>query len=283
MNPRAARQPLDARVIAPRSVLSVPGSSPRFLSSAVTSAAAALMIDLEDGVAPASRAAARCTTADALAALASPNRRLWVRINAVDTADFEADLAAVQSMGRALDALVLPKASPAAIDDVAAGTSLPVIAMIETPNGVEDAREISVHDAVEAVLFGELDYIAALTASGGLHTSNTDWAQARIVNATAAAGKYSLAGPTAATHNDGLLYAESADQAALGFAGKLCIHPAQVPIVTASFGPTVDMVAWAEQVLTALDRDGHDGAFALDGQMVDAPVIARARQILKGC
>ncbi|MEV5898404.1 CoA ester lyase [Streptomyces sp. NPDC052127] len=263
-----------------RTVLAVPASSERFLTKAQQAPASALMVDLEDGVAEPSKTAARQLFAKAAQSLAAAPPALWLRVNAVSSPHLAADLAAVRDAQQHIDALVLPKATVAAVADLAARTDLPVVALIETPEGVEDARAIAEHPAVRALMFGELDFRAELARSGGLRADDTSWAQARIVNAAALAAIVSFAGPTAAVGDQQQLQTDCARQAAVGFTGKLCIHPAQLDAVRAAFGPTPDMIAWARRVREAVAQAPASGAITVDGSMVDRPVIDRAQHIL---
>ncbi|WP_406435350.1 aldolase/citrate lyase family protein [Streptomyces sp. NBC_00631] len=267
-------------VLLPRTVLAVPASSERFLHKARTSTASALMVDLEDGVAATGKEEARSLVRMSAHRLASTQRLLWLRVNAVGSPHLAADLALANAQGEHLDALVLPKATPDTVREIAARTDLPLVALVESPDGVEDARAIAAHPAVRAVMFGELDYRAELAAAGGLRAQDTSWAQARIVNAAACAAIPAIAGPTAAVEDEPRLRADCQRQSDLGFTGKLCIHPAQLELVQRAFAPSADMVAWARRVTTAAADAPADGAIAVDGSMVDKPVVDRARRIL---
>ncbi|WP_416966824.1 HpcH/HpaI aldolase/citrate lyase family protein [Streptomyces sp. 4F14] len=263
-----------------RTVLAVPASSERFLAKARRSTASALMVDLEDGVAEPGKATARDLFAKCAEELAAAPRGLWLRVNAADSPHLDADLAAVEEVAEHIDTLVLPKATPQAVDHLAGRCALPLVALVETAEGVEHAWSVAAHPAVRALMFGELDYRAELARSGGLHARDTSWAQARIVNAAAGAALPSFAGPTAAVDDAELLRADCARAAVMGFTGKLCIHPAQLAAVAAAFGPTADMTAWAHRVAEAVRRTPDSGAITVDGAMVDRPVVDRAQRIL---
>lgn len=263
-----------------RTVLAVPASSERFLDKARQATASALMVDLEDGVAEAGKAIARNLFVRAAEGLASAPRGLWLRVNAVTSPHLDADLTAIKGVAEHIDALVLPKATPASVGVLAGRCELPLVALIETSEGVEHAWATAAHPAVRALMFGELDYRSELARSGGLHAQDTSWAQARTVNAAAGAAIPSIAGPTAAVGDPQQLHADCTRQAALGFTGKLCIHPAQLDAVTTAFGPTPDMAAWARRVVDAVRQAPTTGAITVDGAMVDRPVIDRAQHIL---
>ncbi|MBA2950232.1 HpcH/HpaI aldolase/citrate lyase family protein [Streptomyces himalayensis] len=264
----------------PRTVLAVPASSERFLHKARTSTASALMVDLEDGVTATSKDEARALIRTSARPLTSARRRLWLRVNAAGSPHLAADLDLANAQREHLDALVLPKATPDAVHEIATRTDLPLVALVESPEGVEDARAITAHPAVRAVMFGELDYRAELAAAGGLHAQDTSWAQARIVNAAACAAIPAIAGPTAAVDDEHRLQTDCRRQSDLGFTGKLCIHPAQLEHALRAFAPSDDMTAWARRVTAAVADAPADGAIAVDGAMVDKPVVDRARRIL---
>ncbi|KUN72729.1 hypothetical protein AQJ46_11670 [Streptomyces canus] len=263
-----------------RTVLAVPASSERFLDKARQATASALMVDLEDGVAETAKAVARELFVQAAEGLAAAPRGLWLRVNAASSPHLDADLAAIKDVAEHIDALVLPKATPATVDILAGRCELPLVALIETADGVEHAWDVAAHPSVRALMFGELDYRSELARSGGLHAQDTTWAQARIVNSAAGAAIASIAGPTAAVGDPQQLHADCTLQAALGFTGKLCVHPAQLDAVTTAFGPTPDMAAWARQVVDAVRETPATGAIKVAGAMVDRPVIDRAQHIL---
>ncbi|MFI6390156.1 HpcH/HpaI aldolase/citrate lyase family protein [Nonomuraea sp. NPDC050547] len=263
-----------------RTVLAVPASSERFLAKAQASTASALMVDLEDGVAEIDKHNARDLARQWAGRLAAPARRLWLRVNSTDSPHLAADLATLRDVLDRIDALVLPKATPDAVADLSSRTKLPVVALIETAEGVEHTWLTTHHRAVKAVMFGELDYRAELTRCGGLRAEDTSWAQARIVNAAASAEIPAIAGPTVAVDDERLLRAHCARQAALGFTGKLCIHPAQIAAVGQLFGPDPDMVAWAHRIVGAVADEHATGAIVVNGAMVDRPAIDRALNIL---
>ncbi|MFJ6900721.1 HpcH/HpaI aldolase/citrate lyase family protein [Streptomyces hokutonensis] len=263
-----------------RTILAVPASSERFLAKARTSTASAVMVDLEDGVAEHDKHQSRLLVGRWAERLATPQRQLWLRINGTGSPHLAADLAVLHDVVDSVDALVLPKATTDGVAEVSGRTDLPLVALIETADGVENAWHIAQHPAVRALMFGELDYRAQLAVGGGLHADDTSWAQARIVNAAAGATVPSIAGPTVSVDDEQLLASHCARQAGLGFTGKLCIHPAQLATVQTAFGPDTAMVAHARRILGAVGDGQGPGAITVDGDMVDQPVIARARQIL---
>lgn len=262
-----------------RSVLSVPGSSQRFLDKAINSTADVVMVDWEDGVAAGDKAAARVLTHAFLQADGTAGNRVWIRLNASLTEDFTADATVVKSWPDRDIPLVLPMSTFASAAVAAqAIEESPLIAMIETPEGVEQAAEIARLPRVTGLMFGEYDFLATMAATGASRMTDTGWAKSRIINAAAAAGKWAIAGPNADFSDAESLQRQAGREAELGFAGKLCIHPSQIDAVNKAFSPAPAFLRWAQDLLAELGKSHPlDGAFNFRGQMVDAPVIERAR------
>ncbi|WP_460832545.1 HpcH/HpaI aldolase/citrate lyase family protein [Nocardioides hungaricus] len=265
-------------MVPPRSLLAVPASKPRLLESALRRPVAALMVDLEDGVAPADKDTAR-TLALEFVKVESGRAPLTVRINDPLTGVGRRDLRAFLADGLDLAAVVVPKSTAASIASVAGLVTCPLIALVETAQGVEEARDIAVHPAVVGLMFGTVDYVADLSSAGGWHVGDLTWASSRIVNAAASGRAWALAGPSTSLEDGDELAREVLRDRSLGFAGKLCIHPGQLDRVNSAFGPSDEQVAWAERVLESIG-DVDAGAVRVDGHMVDKPVVDRARTIL---
>ncbi|MCZ9882565.1 HpcH/HpaI aldolase/citrate lyase family protein [Arthrobacter sp. B2a2-09] len=262
-----------------RSILSVPGSSQRFLDKAANSAADVVMVDWEDGVAHGDKAAARGLTNGFLQTSA---RRVWVRVNASLTEQFAHDAAAANQWTERSVPLVLPMSTLASAALAARSIAgAPLIAMIETPEGVEQAADIARLPRVVGLMFGEYDFLATMAGTGASRMTHTGWAKSRIINAAAATGKWAIAGPNADFSDPESLRQQAAQEAGLGFAGKLCIHPSQIDTVNEAFGPAPEYVSWARDLLEEITERNHDGAFRFRGQMIDAPVIERARTAVR--
>jgi len=203
-----------------------------------------------------------------------------VRVNGAGTPWFEDDLAAARELP--LEALVLPKATPDAVEALGPDGP-PVIAIVETAQGLRLAYETASSPRVAALLLGAADLGAELGWDPRPDGLELVYARSKVVADSAAAG---IRGPFDIVHldtRDGAgLEAAARFARSLGFRGKACIHPAQVAIVNREFQPEADSVAWAERVLAAAkagEREGR-GAVALDGEMIDAPIVDRARRIL---
>lgn len=253
-----------------RSLLYVPAHSERFVSKAHERGADAIILDLEDAVPEADKDRARDGLAITVKSVGQSGARVFVRINS--GARQHADAAAAAAAGAY--GLVVPKASgPGALDGL---TELPVVALIEDPAAVLNASAIAGHRRVMALSFGGLDFTAI---TGGTPTPAVLRFPSLLVHyAAKAAGKLSLGlMQSVADYSDlETLTAAAREARQHGFDGATCVHPSAVPILNAAFSPSAEEIAWAERVLAG----GSEGAFVVDGKMVDAPVIARARRIL---
>jgi citrate lyase beta subunit len=201
-------------------------------------------------------------------------------MNGVGTPWFEGDLALTRELE--LEAVVLPKATPVAVE--ALGESgPPVIAIVESAAGLRAAFEIAAQPRVAVLLVGAVDLGAELGLEPGPDRSELLYARSKVVVDSAAAG---IRPPIDIVHLDlhdaEGLEAECRAGRALGFRGKACIHPAQVPVVNRVFAPSEAELAWARGVVEAYERESGEGrgVFALNGSMIDLPVVERARRVL---
>jgi citrate lyase subunit beta/citryl-CoA lyase len=261
-----------------RTLLFVPGDRPERFDKAAAAGADLVVLDLEDAVAPDAKDRARD---DVVGWLRSTDAPAAVRVNAAGTPWHDRDLAALRDVGRAVT-VVLPKAedvaSVAAVVDALTGAD-GVVALLETARGVLRADAIAAVPGVVRLALGTYDLAAELAVDPD-DPSAMAAARGGLVLASAAAG---LAGPVDGVTGDvrdaDRLVADVRRAVALGFAGKLCIHPAQVGPTAAAFAPGDDELAWASRVVDAAESAG-DGVILVDGRMVDRPVVDRARRLL---
>ncbi|QIX25561.1 CoA ester lyase [Nocardioides sp. JQ2195] len=264
-----------------RTLLFVPGDRPERFDKAAAAGADLVVLDLEDAVAPDAKDKARDAVVDWLRATTTPSA---VRINAVDSPWHAADLAAlgvVVGSGREC-AVMLPKAQDPTLvaGTVAAlGDGAAVVALLETARGILRAEQIAAVPGVCRLAIGTYDLASELGVDPDEPVAMAA-ARGALVLASAAAG---LVGPvdgvTGDVRDSERLVADVRRAAALGFAGKLCIHPAQVVPTATTLAPDADEVAWAERIVAAAEAAG-DGVILVDGRMVDRPVVDRARHIL---
>ncbi|WP_306029511.1 CoA ester lyase [Stappia sp. MMSF_3263] len=254
--------------------LFVPGDRPERFAKAMAAGADAVIVDLEDAVAPDAKERARAGLAEALAPVTGTVPVL-VRINARGTPWHAGDLAACA--GLPLAGLVLPKAESGA-DCVAVReeTGLSVVALVESARGLRNAEEIAM--ASRRLAFGSIDFAADL----GIAHERDVLLPARFALAMAArlAGQAApIDGVTTALREEDVIADDCRHAVAMGFGGKLIIHPAQIEAARKGCAPSQGECDWARRVLSAVE--GGAAAIAVDGAMVDAPVIARARRILE--
>jgi citrate lyase subunit beta/citryl-CoA lyase len=271
------RDPLAAA----RSFLFVPGDRPERLGKALGSGAHAVIVDLEDAVAADAKTSARDAICHAWRELgAGAHARLLVRINAVGSPWHEADLAAMRAL-HGLGGIVLPKAdSAAAVEDVAQAAGTLVMPLVESVRGHDAIDLVARARGVLRLAFGHLDFQADIGMGCEADERELDAVRLQFVLASRRAGLPApVDGVTAALDDAARLAADTARSRRFGFGGKLCIHPRQVAAVNEGLAPTPAQRAWAQRVLEAAARLGS-GALRLDGEMIDAPVLQRARRFL---
>jgi citrate lyase subunit beta / citryl-CoA lyase len=267
----AAPQALPAA--AARSFLFVPGDRPERFEKAAASGADAVIIDLEDAVAPAAKEAARHNAAEWLRA----GRPALVRVNAVGAPGHEHDIAALRGLGAAV---VVPKAESAeALAAVhAALGGVDVVALVESVRGVRAVDSLASAAGVRRLALGNADLAAELGVDAGSHAALA-LVRSTLVLASAGAGLPApVDGPTIAFDRPEVLEADLVHARELGFGGKLCIHPRQVAAANEALRPGEAELAWARRILEA--AGSTDGVVAVDGAMIDAPVVRRAEQIV---
>ncbi len=266
-------------VLGLRSLLFAPGSDERKLRRALKTGADAVIADLEDAVAPARKDEARVLVARVFGDEGSAAAAM-VRVNGTDSPHFERDLELVQNLP--LQAIVLPKATPESVDALGPDGP-PVIAIVETAQGLRLAYETASHPRVEALILGAVDLGLELGLESRPDGQEVLFARSKLVMDSAAAG---IRGPFDLVHVDVRdeegLEAESRLARSLGFRGKVCIHPAQVDIVNAVFAPGEDELARARRIVESYTQGIAEGrgAVALDGEMIDLPVFERARLLI---
>jgi citrate lyase subunit beta/citryl-CoA lyase len=258
----------------PRSYLFVPGNRPERFDKALAAGADAVIIDLEDAVPPGEKADARA----AVRAWLSPGKPVLVRINGFDSAWFEDDLPLCALPGVA--GIVLPKAEhETALARVAGAGAASILPLIESGLGLWNAALLARLPRVERLVFGSIDFSLDLNIQECHETLL--YARSQLVLASRVAGIAApVDGVTASFDDAARVQADTLRARALGFGGKLCIHPKQVAPVHEAFAPTADEMDWATRVVAAADA-AQGAAVAVDGRMVDRPVILIAQQMLE--
>lgn len=257
----------------PRSFLFVPGSRPDRFEKALAAGAHAVIVDLEDAVPPGEKDNARA----ALAAALPLAQLVLVRINAAATPWFDDDVRLCRDAGVA--GIVVPKAEDAAVIGrirAIVGANAALFPLIESARGMWHAAEVARTPGVARLLFGSIDFQLDL----GLTDDDLVAYRSQLVLVSRVAGLPApVDGVTTAIDDAEALARDLERTRRLGFGGKLCIHPKQVEDVNAAFRPTPDEIAWAERIVAAM-AEAAGAAVAVDGRMVDRPVLLKAREIL---
>ena len=279
-----------------RSLLFAPGNHPRRMEKTLEVPCDAVILDLEDAVAESEK-----TTARAMAGewLRKPRgeRFAFVRVNALGTVWSFDDIATV--VGEGLDGIVLPKVESARdlqIADYLVGAaerargltsgSVEIMPIVETAKGAQNLREIaSTSERVKRISFGSGDYTNDTGTAWTLDNPLALHYRAELANASRAAGiepPIDTVWPQLDDENG--LIAEARIGRAMGYQGKLVIHPKQLEIVNRTFSPTPEELAFARKVCEAFEAAEAAGSSALvvDGVFVDYPVVHRARALLRG-
>lgn len=260
-------------VVLPRSYLFVPGNRPDRFEKALAAGADAVIVDLEDAVPLEGKADARAAVARWLA----PSHAVVIRVNGPETEWFADDVALCAAAGVA--AVMVPKTErPESLHRVArAAPGRAILPLIESAAGFDKARAIAACDGVQRLVFGSIDFQLDLGIQGDdelLFYRSQLVLLSRLANRAAP-----VDGVTAAFDDAAALQRDTERARRLGFGAKLCIHPRQVAEVNRGLMPTEAEVEWARRVVEAAARAGG-AAVAVDGKMIDRPVILRAQALL---
>jgi citrate lyase subunit beta / citryl-CoA lyase len=256
-----------------RSYLFTPGHNEKLLGKVFDAGADAVILDLEDAVPPEHKAAARHHVAGALW-----HHPAWVRINAARTPLAEADLNAIGSLAYGIR---IPKVE--SVEDVRwvadRAQGKPLICAIESAKGVANAIAIAAEPGVRYLALGGIDLQKDLGVTSG--DGPLQYVRSHLVIAARAAG---IEPPVDSVYpylqdTDGL-HRQASVSRSLGFFGKSAIHPSQLPIIHAAFGPNDDELQWAREVIEAFDNANGAALRLPGGEFVDLPVAERARKIL---
>ncbi len=258
-----------------RTALYVPAINARALEKARGLDVDMLIIDLEDSVPLESKAEARAAAVEEVAK-GFPGKLVAIRLNGLDSPELAEDIKAAEKS--LADCFVLPKVEAASdLDQVVAQLPNPVLAMIEGPAGIYNARGIAAHVAVAGLIAGVNDICADMGIKPGPNREGLELALQSIVLASAASGKPAFDGVNNKLDDMGGLEAECRQGRCYGFTGKTLIHPNQVAIANAAFGPTDDEVAEAEALIAA----STGGAQRHKGKMIESMHVEEARRTIE--
>ncbi|MGO1543449.1 MAG: HpcH/HpaI aldolase/citrate lyase family protein [Gulosibacter sp.] len=271
-----------------RTALFVPATRPDRIAKAFAAGADAVIVDLEDAVAPEAKAEARATLGEVLSnpgefgleTAEDARQTLTVRLNSPLSDEGARDrewLASGVLDSGGLDSVLIAKAESSQEVDLVAqalgASATTILPLVESPAGVVAAQELAAHPRVSRLALGAIDL--ALELGCEPRSTTVDYVRAQLVIASALAGKQGpLDSPSPEFKDDELVRSDTEHAKRSGCTGKLCIHPRQVVIVADVFAPSDEELDWARRVLEV----GTLGQ--VDGQMVDRPVILRAQRIL---
>jgi len=271
-------------------MLFVPGTRQDRFAKAMNAGADAVVFDLEDSVEAGQKPQARVLVAEFLATPGAGALRL-VRINAAQTPDGEADLEFFSGT-EGYDGVLLPKVETAgAVERVAqafarpalSGAVPPLLLLLETPRAILRAAEIAAADApVAALLFGAEDFTASLAIERTTDGEELSFARSQIVLAAAAAGADAIDAVCTDLNDADSLRRDCQRARALGFRGKMAIHPRQVDVINEVFTPAAADVDRARRLIDTYEasRAQGQGVTTMDGRMVELPIVERARRTL---
>ncbi len=259
----------------PRSYLFVPGNRPERFPKAFASAADAVIIDLEDAVSPDEKRIARSS----VGAFLSPETPIILRINSVKTEWFTGDLELCRTDG--VIGVILPKAET--VHDIRAvaqhvSPSMSILPLVETARGLWNVHSLAEEPQVQRLLFGSID----LQLDLGITSDENEllYHRSRIVLASRVAGICApIDGICTDLENTSRLRKESLRAYRMGFGGKLCVHPRQTHTVNVCFEPSRKEKEWAKRIV-AVAGTARGAAVAVDGVMIDRPLLTRAEAIV---
>ncbi len=265
-----------------RSYLFVPADRVERFAKAMQTAAGAVVLDLEDAVAPECKTQARTAVAQWLRQHRpdASQPKLLLRVNDATTEWHQADCELLQAPG--LAGVMLPKAeAPEAVLQLSnrLRPGQQMIPLIETVKGLDQARRLAEPQAVPRLAFGSVDF--CIDAGMESEDEPLHFVRTSLVLQSRLAGKASpIDGVTVDFRDTMQLRQDVARSRAFGFGAKLCIHPAQIEPINVGYAPQAEAIAWAERVVAAVAQQGR-GAIAVDGKLIDKPLLLKARGILQ--
>jgi citrate lyase beta subunit len=266
-----------------RSLLSTPATAVNRYANSHRSGADIAMVDLEDSVPPQRKEEARRAAAGFFADPGGPARRA-VRINTVSEPDGLRDLLALRTYAVKPDLVLIPKAESGRDIEIVEHALAPTcpdtefFAVVETPRGLQNAAAIAAASPrLRAVVFGSADYAFAVGAR--LTWEALAYARCVVVNSARAAGIEVMDSPYFEALDVPGLRREAAAARALGFSGKIAVHPRQVPVINEAFSPGQDLLDHARRVVAA-GRENGRGAAMVDGVMVGAPFFEASQKLI---
>lgn len=276
-----------------RALLYMPGDDWKKITKSITLGVDSICMDMEDGTAFNRKAEARATIAKALDELSFGRSEKLARINSVGSGLEEADLEAV--IHHRPDGIVLPKCESrqqlewlsqkiekAELEHGWPLNSIRILALAETALGILNLPEIVRHPRLDAIIFGGEDFAASVGATRSMEAWELFYARSAVVTACAAYDLQAIDIVNIEFRNTDFVFDEAMSGARMGFTGKQIIHPAQVEPVQQAFTPSDEAIAYARRVVETFEANQREGkgAYALDGKMIDLPLVKNAQKVL---
>jgi citrate lyase subunit beta/citryl-CoA lyase len=263
-----------------RTLLFVPGNRPDRFEKAARSGADAIVLDLEDSVPCSEKDVARANIVNHWDALRASNTPVIVRINALSGTAWMDDLTAICGMNNLAAVMISKAETPESLRCVWDKVGVPLLPLIETVRGFRFVELLAATPGVTRLVIGHVDFMVDSGISCGDDEAEIAPLRYAVAMATRLAGLASAVdGVTVQISDDERLRSDTRRALRYGFGGKLCIHPQQVAVVHETLRPTAHELDWARRVI-AVDEASRGAAVQLDGQMVDLPVVLRAKRTL---
>jgi citrate lyase subunit beta/citryl-CoA lyase len=272
--------------MATRSLLFTPGDEPEMMRKSLDMDADVIIFDLEDAVSQANKEIARERIPAALEESTEAAPDVWVRINPLETGGDD-DIEALAAADVAPEHVIVPmvetvdQLETAAERFAATGLESGIVALVETAAGLTAVEDLVTQPDVTGVVFGAEDFTADMGIIELDDRRYLDYARSRIAVAGSSADVLSIDTVYTDLGNTEGLRADARQALNFGFDGKAAIHPNQIDTITEVFTPSEEKIEWAEGVLEARDAAGDKGVFEYEGEMIDAPVLARAEEIIR--
>ena len=277
-----------------RALLYMPGDDRRKIEKSTTLGVDSICMDMEDGVAANKKVEARAVIALAMKELDFGNSERCIRINSIGSGIEKRDLVAALTTNP--DAIVVPKIESAEqvkwvsehIESYELSSNLSIGAIrlligVETAKGILNLKEIAEADKrLEAIIFGAEDYAASVGATRTKEATEVLYARSAVVTACAANDLQAIDMVYIDFRNLDGLRVEAEQGAGLGFSGKQVIHPNQVPVAQDAFTPSAEAIEYAKRIVESFKSSQKEGkgAYALDGKMIDMPLLKNAQKVL---
>lgn len=262
-----------------RSFLFVPGNRSDRFDKALSTCADYIILDLEDAISPKEKAKARDLIDNWFNKQNRVINELLIRVNGIDTSWYDDDIRLIKSLP--IKGLVIPKVEKSEVINSASdalGEDKILVALLETVTGIINIRELASHKKISCIAFGGADFRVDSGIEGD--ERELDYIRTKIVLESQYAGLYRpIYSVTEDINNQARLESDVVTAKQFGFGGKLCIHPDQIDIVNKGFMPNASDIAWANNVISKINLAGND-AVAIDGKLIDKPIIERAKHIL---